>query len=104
MLEPRLMHVSLWLFPGLFTAVWVGIPVVVSIVLRVRCGLGPREQRVWMTLYYIPTSALFAWLIGFGLLESLGFGLLVIPVGIIGSEMFEAAARLGNVEHDPEGH
>ena len=98
MLEPRLMGVSLWLFPGLFVAVWVGIPVVVSIVLRVRYGLGPREQRSWMIFYYVPTSALFAWLIGFGLLESLGFGLLAIPVGIIGSEMFEAATKLGTVE------
>lgn len=102
MLEPRMMEVSFWLFPGAFTAVWIGIPAVVSVYLQRRRGFGPRRQRAWMVAYYIPTTALFAWLLGFGLLESIGVGLVSLPVVFIGAEMVEATTRLDSTEQDSD--
>jgi hypothetical protein len=102
MLEPRMMEVSLWLFPGAFIAVWVGVPVIVSVYLQHRHGFGPRRQRAWAIAYYIPTTALFAWLLGFGLLESVGIGLVTVPAVFIGAEMVEATTKLDSMEQDSD--
>jgi len=96
MLEPRLMNASLWLFPGLFViVVLVGIPTSITYYLRYRRGgYYPRKDTGWTIAYFVPTMALFAWLVGFGLLESAIFGLLVIPLVFITAELGEAMNEL----------
>jgi hypothetical protein len=47
-----------------------------------------------MIAYYAPAMALFAWLIGFGLLESAVFGLFAVPLVFISAELGEATNML----------
>ena len=104
MLEPRLMEVSLWLFPGLFViVVLVGIPTAITYYLRYRRGgYYPRKDTGWTIAYFVPTMALFAWLVGFGLLESAVFGLLAIPLAFISAELGEGMNKL--VERNSDEH